>query len=331
MAGAIIVRPVMSRYVLPFVAAVVFASPIALAQTDQRLTLKPWPADAFIETNDRILYQAEADVRGENANAQVFWWDSEGRWRFDKSSETSPALGYHWLTMSFDTNSRVLPDHLDEISLALGFHLGEVSGGTVSLVGGAGYASNNPFADTNGIFGIGHVQWQKPLSAEDSIIVSVDYNGNSSFLPDVPLPGVEFIHRTKPFSFGVGFPQTWIQWEVLPKLTIDANYDVPLTANAVVAYHFTEQWSVFGGYAHFFNGFFLDDVPKTDRLFYEMNRVETGVRFQGTIWGMYADAALTVGYAFEQNFYRGFDARQLDSFSSISDEPYIGLVLIGRF
>jgi hypothetical protein len=62
-----------------------------------------------------------------------------------------------------------------------------------------------------------------------------------------------------------------------------------------------------------------------------MNRVEAGVRFEGKIFGFYTDAALTVGYAFEQNFYRGFDARDLNSFSSISDEPYIGLVLIGRF
>ena len=111
--------------------------------------------------------------------------------------------------------------------------------------------------------------------------------------------------------------------------------DTPSTDRAIssiaAAVSFTDEVSVFAGYAHFFNGFFLDDVPKTDRLFYEMNRVETGVRFEGTIVGFYVDAALTVGYAFQQNFYRGFDARNLDSFSSISDEPYLGIVLIGRF
>lgn len=314
-----------------FLLALLFIVNIASAQTGSSLTLKPWPADTFIETNDRILYQAQADVRHEDADAQVFWWDSYGRWRFDKSNPGSAALGYHWLTMSFDTNSDVLPDHLDEISLALGVPVGEVGGGTVAIIGGAGYAGNNPFADTNGIFGVGHVQWQKPLGNDNTLVLSLDYNGNSSFIPDAPLPGVEFVHRTKPFSFGVGFPETWLQWEILPKLTIDANYEVPLTANAVLAYHFTDEVSVFAGYAHFFNGFFLDDVPKTDRLFYEMNRVETGVRFEGTIVGFYVDAALTVGYAFQQNFYRGFDARNLDSFSSISDEPYLGIVLIGRF
>jgi len=331
MAGAIIVRPVMrSSFLLSSVVSLLLGG-FAHAQTDQRLMLKPWPADTFIETNDHLLYQAEANVRGEDANAQVFWWDSQGRWRFDPHSDPSAGLGYRWLTMGFDTNSDVLPDHLDEISMALGFPLGELAGGSLSIVGGAGYASNNPFADTNGIFGIGHIEWQKPLDSENSIVVGLDYNGNSSFLPDAPLPGFEFVHRTKPLSFGIGFPQTWVQWEILPKLTIDANYDVPLTANATVAYHFTEQWSVFGGYSHFFNGFFIDDVPKTERLFYEMSRVETGVRFEGTIFGFYTDAAVTVGYAFEQNFQRGFDVRNLDNFSSISDEPYIGLVLIGRF
>jgi hypothetical protein len=88
---------------------------------------------------------------------------------------------------------------------------------------------------------------------------------------------------------------------------------------------------VFVDYGNWFNGFQLDEESRTNRLFYQMSRAETGVRFEGTIWGMYVDVALAGGYAFEQNFDRGFDVRGLDHLTSISDVPYVGLIIIGRF
>jgi len=62
------------------------------------------------------------------------------------------------------------------------------------------------FADTNGIFGIGHVTYRRKLSERDSLILSLDYNGNSSFLPDVPLPGFAFEHRSNSCRSLAGFP-----------------------------------------------------------------------------------------------------------------------------
>jgi len=56
--------------------------------------------------------------------------------------------------MNFDTDSHLLPDHLDEISLAGGIHLKQTEDEDLAVVVGGGYSSNNPFADTNGIFGI---------------------------------------------------------------------------------------------------------------------------------------------------------------------------------
>src|SRR5437870_305535 len=112
----------------------------AIAQTNQQLTLKPWSEGWFGETNDRILYQSQSHLKDEHAarlsspksNAQVFWWDSTGRFRFDKTDPEAPSIAYRWLTMNFDTNSRQLPDHLDEISLAAGFHLAKVEGGDLA-------------------------------------------------------------------------------------------------------------------------------------------------------------------------------------------------------
>src|SRR5256885_8248543 len=91
--------------------------PVALhAQTNQQLTLIPWSKDWFGETNDRPLVQFKSHVKDEDAHASVFWWDSTGRFRFDKNDSAPLAIGYRWLTMNFDTDSRQVPDHLDEIS-----------------------------------------------------------------------------------------------------------------------------------------------------------------------------------------------------------------------
>ena len=78
----------------------------------------------------------------------------------------------------------------------------------------------------------------------------------------------------------------------------------------------------------------LDDEPSSHRVFFQMSRAETGIRYvnEDFIWkGMYFDAALSVGYAFNQDFSTGHDVRDLDPLTELSDEPFIGLIIRGRF
>jgi hypothetical protein len=92
--------------------------------------------------------------------------------------------------------------------------------------------------------------------------------------------------------------------------------------------------SVFGGYSDFFNAFFQDDHAKTDRFFLHMQRVEVGVRYVNPNllgYNLYLDAALTVGYAFDQDWSRGFDVRDLEPLQGTEGTPYVGLVVRGRF
>ncbi|HMB96688.1 MAG TPA: hypothetical protein VKK61_11660, partial [Tepidisphaeraceae bacterium] len=199
-----------------------------IAQTNSQLTLAPWSDGAFGETNDRPLYQSQAHLKNEAANAQVFWWDSYGRFRLDKNDPSAPAIGYRWATMNFDTNSAVVPQHLDDISMALGLHLTK----DLAVVAGAGYTSDSPFSDANGVYGLAHITYQYQLDEKNSLQFSVDYNGNGGLFPDVPLPGVEYIHREHPFSWGIGFPDDFVTWEITPELRFDMTYSAPFTANA---------------------------------------------------------------------------------------------------
>lgn len=304
----------------------------AWADAERAMATHPWAEGAWGETNDRLLYQTQGHVKGEKeSDSQVFWWDSVGRFRFDTSDPHPLALGYHWATMDFGTNSSSIPNHLDDISLAGAVPLFSSGTSRTSVVLGAGYSSDNPFANINGLYGIGHLVHEIVLGKGESLFLTLDYNGNNAFLPDVPLPGFTYVKRSGDVTLGVGFPESWVSWEFAPRWKVTASYDVPYTADARVEYNVTRHVSLFGGYSNFFHAFSQDDHPTTDRVFYEMSRAEAGVRYNGTIKGFQVDAALVVGYAFEQSFYTGFDVRNLDAAGRLSDEPYIGIQLLSRF
>jgi hypothetical protein len=301
------------------------------------MVLDPWPTpQTWGQTHDDMLYQAQSHTkREEGADAQIFWWDSTGRFRLDAADPNAPAIGYRYLTMNFDTNSHVLPDTLDEVSLAATLHLGELAGGNLSVLLGAGYSGDNLFADSNGVFGIGHLLWQTRLSDTDSLVLSVDYNGVSALYPDVPLPGIEYIHKEGPLWLEFGFPRNAIIWSPPGALTIEAAYEAPYTADVTANYKLGgDGLSVFGRYANFYNAFRLDGEPQTNRLFFQMSRAEVGVRYVNPHmvfdWA-YFDASLSVGYAFEQHVSGGFDVRDTHALEEISDVPYAGFVIRGRF
>jgi hypothetical protein len=313
--------------------ALSIASPVR-AQIDTRLVLDPYPEGAFAITNDHVLFQTEGDVNPEHdKNAQVFRWESDGRFRFSKTDPSALAIGYRWTTMNFDTNSDVIPEHLDDVGLAFGFHVGQIADGDVAVVLGMGYTGDNPFDNETGIYGSGHMTWQHAINKTDSLALSVDYQGDQTFLPDVPLPGFQYIHRDETLSFGFGYPRSWAHWVILDSLELDANYAVPYTGDVTLTYRFTKTFSVFGQYANSFEGFVASEQDATNRIFLNMSRAEVGIRYcdPNFMQKFFLDASLALGYAFEQNFSSGFDVRDNNKFSSISDEPYIGLLLVGRF
>jgi hypothetical protein len=325
------------RFLLAPVFTVLALSGLARAQTDPRMVLDPWPTpQTWGLTHDDLLYQSQAHMKNEpDANAQIFWWDSNGRFRLGTDDPNAPALGYRYLTMTFDTNSHVLPDTFDEVSLAATLHLGELAGGSLSVLFGAGYSGDNPFADSNGVFGIGHLLWQKRLNETETVVLSLDYNGVAALFPDVPLPGFEYIRHDGPLWLEVGFPRTAVAWSPPGPLTVEASYEVPYTADVTAEYKLGSGGvRVFGRYANFYNAFRLDGEPPTNRMFLQMSRAEVGVRFVNPHlvfdWA-YFDASLSVGYAFEQNVSGGFDVRDTHPLDEVSDVPYVGLVIRGQF
>src|SRR5439155_24472406 len=221
---------------------------------------------------------------------------STGRFRLSGSRDDVLHLGYRYLTINFDTDSPLLPDHLDELSLAAGIPIQQ----NTWLILGAGFSGNNPFADSEGVFGLAHLVTRKKLNDHDSLILSLDWDGVSPFLPDVPLPGFAYEHHVENLRVQLGFPRSEFQWEPIEQLALTAAYAVPYTADATLDYAITKHWHLYGGFSNFFNAFRQDDQSLTHRLFYQMSRAALGIRFSEpdfVLKAAYFDMALAAGYA----------------------------------
>jgi hypothetical protein len=314
--------------------AFVTSSPV-WAQTMARLTVTPWKGTDLAETYDHPLVQFQGNVNNVDDQTEVFFWDSFGRVRFDRHQQDSPFAAYRILTIDAGTDSqKLIKSTMDEFDLGIGFHIGRFGGWDVSSLLGAGYSSTHPFVHTTGIFGIGHLEAQHALDANDSLVLSVDYEGNGGFLPDVPLPGFAFVRHDAKLDAMVGYPYSRLLWRPVDPIELIATYNVPYTAEADVEYALIKHFGLYANAANFFQGFVVapnSGVPAgdiTNRQFYQMRRVEAGIRF---IFDPWVDASIGVGYAFDQAFSRGFDVRNLEPIGHISNEPYIALVLRGTF
>lgn len=324
---------IMFKHLLAVFATTAFAL-VAQAQTNSSITLNPWSDGQFGQTADKALYQEQGHVKGEDdRGAQVFWWDSTGRFRFSTHDDNAFTLGYRYLMVNFDTNSRNVPDTLDDLSLAAGIHLGEINGWHSSLVAGAGYSGDNLFASEDGLYGIAHVLFEREINESDSLVLGVGYDGSSSLFPDLPYPEFAYRHADPGLSFSIGYPYSSAHWNLAPKLAMDVNYTAPFSGDVTLEYQLGSGFSVFGNYSNFFNAFFQQEERREDRIFYEMRRAELGVRYfnENAYKGMALDAAIVIGYAFEQQLSEGWDVRDRDPVAELSDEPYIGVVLRGTF
>jgi hypothetical protein len=307
---------------------------VCRAQSFVRYTLDSWTEDDLAETFDHPIIELGGHVTNAPSDTQVFSWDSFGRVRFNRHDANSPFAAYRILTIDSGLDSGVIKSTMDEFDLALGLHLGEVRGWKAGAIFGAGYSSTHPFVHTSGIFGIGHVTFERPIGAIDSLVLSLDYEGNGGLLPDVPLPGFAWMHHGAKVDSMLGFPMSHVVWRVTDPLEITLQYTVPFTADVDVEYRLARHVGLYADAGNFFQGFVVapsagagaGDI--TNRQFYQMRRVEMGMRL---IFGKLVDASVGVGYAFDQQFSRGLDVRDLRSVGQLSNEPYLAVVLRGRF
>lgn len=315
---------------LPTLAAaiVILLNLSAFGQSLARMNQLPWNGADFVTTLDDPILENAGHVSNSNYDERVELWDSYGRVRLNRNDPESPFLGYRILTSDMYTQSPLIHSTMDEFDLAAGFHIGTFDNWKISAMLGAGYSGTHPFVNEKGVFGIGDITAEHPINDQNSLLLAVDYAGNGDLLPDVPLPGFALMHHDDRLSFMLGFPVNRLEWRPIPALKFNAEYTVPYTGSINAEYLPWQHFGMYANAANFCQGFVIGGENSIDRQFFQMRRVETGLR---VVFNPLVDAGIGIGYAFDQTFSRGYDVRSMDAVAHFSNEPYLTLVLHGRF
>ncbi len=304
------------------VAAVVGATTVVNAQTSAGLLIAPWQDDTYAEISAEafIFNGGHTDSRtSDSVRLQLI--EARGRAAL---SPNDPHLrfGSELFYLNIDSDDPALPERLVDQSHAIGFGITQFDGWEVGAVVGFGYAGNNPYGDSEALYGLANLIFSYRIDDDQSVQFLVNYNGNRTIFPDAPLPGIVYNHRVNDtLSYSVGFPYSSITWKPIDRLTLDLSYAITFTLRAHADYEFVDNWHVFGGFTSSHNAFTIDDDPREHRrLFFSQRRLETGIRWQSS---PRCHVLLAGGYAFDQKFEYGYDTRDLDTVRDLSDEPYL--------
>ena len=318
------------RTLLVFTVIHLCVAGVTPAQTTPNLLTRPWDEGRhFAETIDDLVYIADGHVKDSNFDTQMFYWDSYGRIRFNRdANDPHWVLGYRILAMNEDSEFSAIKGDYWDIAMTLGYKFDAMDNGwQISVVGGAGTANDGHFSNSDAIYGIGSVNAGRKLDPDATFNVGLRYNGNSLLFPDFPLPYAAYERRvTDEFRFTLGLPSSAMVWWPVEMVSLKLDYNLPVTGSANVSFWFTKTLCLFTQFDATTDGFYIEDADNR-RIFYSMNRVTGGVRWLSK----WADLRLGVGYAFDQEFERGFDLRDTHKIAKLTDEPFISLRIHGTF
>jgi hypothetical protein len=172
----------------------------------------------------------------------------------------------------------------------------------------------------------------RQFGEREALVFAIDWDGNRTFLPDVPLPGFAYTRQVdETLTFIVGVPLSSVTWSPLPKLTLEAGYLPIESFDAAVGYEFAPHWTAFGNLETRSTAFALDEIEGNDRLIFQQRRAEVGVRWAPTRGRQAFALTVAGGYAWGQEFSVGFDSRETDELADLGDEPYLRVGLELKF
>jgi len=299
------------------------------AQTGAGLVLAPWPEGVPGQVSDQYLAFNRSHTNNADARFSLQRYDIWGRWRQDQDDTNTLVLGFAGNQLDISTSDPVLPKRLIDQSLAAGFRLNDDGQDAVWLVLGVGYAGNNPYADGDAVYGQANLIYTRPIDAQSSWQIILNYDGNRTIFPDVPIPAIAYQHQSsEALTYAVGIPTSAIYWRPDDRWFVHIVYVLPVTLNASVEYTVDEGLRLFASFENHLDAFTVNGAPDHQRLFLQQRRLEVGAHF---LINENFDLKVAAGYAFGQKFSTGFDVLDLNDVADISDEPYLSVSTRIRF
>ena len=304
----------------------------AMAQTNSALLVTPFPKEEthVSETTALFLESGHVAESGVDEDFQLGIYGSTGRFRLIPGELKSPRIGYDVTYLDLDTSFEGLPERLVDQSVAVGFPIAQIDDWIFGASLGVGYAGDGGYGDGDAWYGLASVAAFRQLDDKTGLAFVLDYDGNRTFLPDVPLPGFAYIKQVQDrLRMTVGVPVSSIEWTPSDRLTVELSYYIPEDVRVDIGYEIVDDIVIFGRARQQRDGFYFDGLPENhDRILFEQRRAEAGIRYEP--WqGFNFDIAL--GYAWSTEFSEGFDSRESNEIADVSDEPYLRAGLELRF
>jgi hypothetical protein len=306
----------------------VFAAVPSVVSAQNALTMlaTPWADDRAVEFKVDVWGQSEGDTDQTSMDVRLSRYQTAGRWRLDPSDTLSPTLAINAHRLNIHSSDPALPERLVDVSVAGAMVFNVDQDTTLQAILGGGYAGDNAFGDGSAYYGLAGLIATRQLGDDRGYKLSLDYNGNRTIYPDVPLPGFLYFDRlNEQTTYTIGFPYGSITWKPNDRTTLHAIAYYSATANAIIEYQLSKPWSIYGSYESSQNAYKVDSDRSDRRLIFAQERIEGGVVWRGRQGDSFPGVEVRVagGYAFDQEFTRGWDTRSDDTVRDISDEPYV--------
>jgi len=302
------------------VASVLGLSTLSFAQTGPSLITEAFDEGQVAELEVSYQWQdtGNSGITDPKIGLQLF--DAQGRWQVTQD-DLGLTLGMQTTVLSI-SDSLTLPNSLVDHSLALGFNIGQIDDWKVSTVLGIGYNGRSPYGDGNAKYGKANLIFSKEASDTSMWQVIVDYDGNRSFLPDVPLPSVSYSDwSNEQFQWTLGFPYSSFTWQPTDKFELEASAVLIYNIHVTGSYELNENFELFASYVNRTDAFRGDnDDPSTRRVIFTQQTVELGVNWEPC---NEFNLSIAAGYAFDQEFEFGFDTQNTTKITDVSDEPFV--------
>jgi hypothetical protein len=296
----------------------------ARAQTGASLLVEPFPKEQLIDARGSWMYEDAGHVKGSDESLRLAIYESTGRVRVFPGSLTSPRVGWELEYLDLRGGPDLLPRHLSDQSVGAAFPVAKIDQWIFGVALGLGYAGESPFGEGSAWYGKGTFVAFRQFSENDALVLILDYHGNRTFLPDVPLPGVAYTRRVSPSLFYVvGIPLSSVTWKPFDKFSLEAGWFPIESFHAAAGYEFAPHFSAFASLDYHSMAFTLEALDNNDRLLFQHRRAEVGVRWAPRHRQETLAFTAAAGYAWGQEFSVGFDARDTDEVADISDEPYV--------
>ncbi len=309
-------------------------SSIVSAQPASTMLANPWPAERAVDFAIDAWGQSEGDTDQTGMDVRLSRYQAAGRWRLDPSDSLSPTAAISGHRLDIHSSDPMLPQRLVDVSFAGSMVFDVDQDTTLQVILGGGYAGDNAFGDGSAYYALADLIATRRLGDGRGYKLILDYNGNRTIFPDIPLPGFIYYDRLDDqTTYTLGFPSSSITWKPDDRTTLRATYFLPTTVNGIIEYQLAEPWSLYGSFESSLNAYKVDSDSSNRRLMFAQRRIEGGVVWRGRQGDSFPgiEVRAAVGYAFDQEFTRGFDVRDEDTVRDISDEPYIRCAVSAGF